>query len=115
MGAGAVSVLAFRVVRRLLMHAVGTRPSYWFVAVSPSGEHMRRTAELVQEGKLRAVVDANFAFAEEGLAQACARVASGRAKGKIVLTMSAEAGAELVTPVEAGDVKAGAAQGAAAQ
>lgn len=100
MGAGAVSVLAFRVARRLAMHAVGARPSYWFVAVSPSGEHMRRTAELVQESKLRAVVDASFAL-EDGLAQACARVASGRAKGKVVVTITAEATAEAVSPVEA--------------
>ena len=58
---------------------------YSFLFMRSSGEQLRRLAELVEAGTIRPVVDRTFPFDETN--DAMAYVESGRAKGKVVITM----------------------------
>ena len=58
---------------------------YSFLFMRSSGEQLRRLAELVEAGTIRPVVDRSFRFDETN--DAMAYVESGRAKGKVVITM----------------------------
>ena len=62
----------------------GTRYRYLFM--HPSGSDLAQIAELIEHGKLKVIVDKAYPLAR--IAEALAYVESGRAKGKVVVTMS---------------------------
>ena len=60
--------------------------SYRYLFMHPSGSDLALLAELVEQGKLKVTVDKAYPFAN--ISEALAHVESGRAKGKVVVTMS---------------------------
>jgi NADPH:quinone reductase-like Zn-dependent oxidoreductase len=52
----------------------------------PSGEELSELARLVDAGVIKVIVDSVYPF--DRIADAMAKLESGRAKGKIVVTMS---------------------------
>jgi len=60
--------------------------NYRFMFMHPSGEELAQLGDLVRVGKLKVVVDKVFPFAR--ISDALAYVESGRAKGKVVVTMA---------------------------
>jgi alcohol dehydrogenase len=58
--------------------------SYRYLFMHPSGSDLAQLAELIEQGKLKVVVDKAYPFAK--IAEALAYVESGRAKGKVVVT-----------------------------
>jgi NADPH:quinone reductase-like Zn-dependent oxidoreductase len=59
---------------------------YRYLFMHPSGSDLAQLAELIEQGKLKVTVDKTYPFAN--IADALAYVESGRAKGKVVVTMS---------------------------
>jgi NADPH:quinone reductase-like Zn-dependent oxidoreductase len=59
--------------------------SYRYLFMHPSGSDLAQLAELIEQGKLKVTVDRTYPFAD--IADALAYVESGRAKGKVVVTM----------------------------
>ena len=59
--------------------------SYRFLFMHPSGSELAQLAELIEQGRLKVIVDRIFPFAD--IAEALAYVESGRAKGKVVVSM----------------------------
>ena len=59
---------------------------YRFLFMHPSGRDLAQLAELIEQEKLKVIVDKTFPFAN--VAEALAYVESGHAKGKVVVTMS---------------------------
>jgi NADPH:quinone reductase-like Zn-dependent oxidoreductase len=59
--------------------------NYRFLFMHPSGRELAELAELIEQGKLKVIIDKTFPFAN--IAEALAYVESGRAKGKVVVTM----------------------------
>ncbi len=60
--------------------------SYRYLFMHPSGAELAQLAALIEQGKLRVVVDKIYPF--ENIPEALAYVESGRAKGKVVVAMS---------------------------
>jgi NADPH:quinone reductase-like Zn-dependent oxidoreductase len=60
--------------------------SYRFLFMHPSGSDLAQLAELIEQGKLKVIVDKTYPVAK--ISEALAYVESGRAKGKVVVTMS---------------------------
>jgi NADPH:quinone reductase-like Zn-dependent oxidoreductase len=60
--------------------------SYRYLLMHPSGSDLALLAELIEQGKLKATVDRTYPFAK--ITEALDYVESGRAKGKVVVTMS---------------------------
>lgn len=60
--------------------------SYRYLFMHPSGSDLARIAELIEQEKLKITVDKAYPFAK--ISEALAYVESGRAKGKVVITMS---------------------------
>jgi NADPH:quinone reductase-like Zn-dependent oxidoreductase len=60
--------------------------SYRYLFMHPSGRELAQLAELIEQGKLKVIVDKTYPFAN--ISDALAYVESGRAKGKVVITMS---------------------------
>jgi alcohol dehydrogenase len=60
--------------------------SYRYLFMHPSGSDLAQIAELIEQGKLKVIVDKTYPFAK--IAEALAYVESGRAKGKVVVTVS---------------------------
>jgi NADPH:quinone reductase-like Zn-dependent oxidoreductase len=60
--------------------------SYRYLFMHPSGSDLAQLAELIEQGKLKAVVDRTYPFAK--ITEALDYVESGRAKGKVVVTMT---------------------------
>jgi NADPH:quinone reductase-like Zn-dependent oxidoreductase len=58
---------------------------YRYLFMHPSRTELTELAELIQQGKLRVIVDKTYPFAR--ISEALAYLESGRAKGKIVVTM----------------------------
>jgi NADPH:quinone reductase-like Zn-dependent oxidoreductase len=58
--------------------------SYRYLFMHPSGTDLAQLAELIEQGKLQAVVDRTYPFAQ--ITEALDYVESGRAKGKVVVT-----------------------------
>jgi alcohol dehydrogenase len=52
----------------------------------PSGADLVQLAGLIEQGKLKVIVDKTYPFAN--ISDALAYVENGRAKGKVVVTMS---------------------------
>jgi NADPH:quinone reductase-like Zn-dependent oxidoreductase len=60
--------------------------SYRYLFMHPSGSDLARLAELIDQGKLKVIVDKAYPFAN--ISEALAYLEGGRAKGKVVVTMS---------------------------
>jgi alcohol dehydrogenase len=60
--------------------------SYRYLFMHPSGSDLAQLAELIEQGKLKVIVDKTYPFAK--ISEALAYVEGGRAKGKVVVTMS---------------------------
>lgn len=60
--------------------------SYRYLFMHPSGSELALLAELIEQGKLNAIIDRTYPLAK--IAEALAYVESGRAKGKVVVTVS---------------------------
>jgi alcohol dehydrogenase len=60
--------------------------SYRYLFMHPSGSDLAQLAELIEKGKLKVIIDKAYPFAK--ISDALAYVESGRAKGKVVVTMS---------------------------
>ena len=60
--------------------------SYRYLFMHPSGSELAQLAELIEAGKLKVILDKTFPF--EKIAEALAYLERGRAKGKVVVTMS---------------------------
>jgi NADPH:quinone reductase-like Zn-dependent oxidoreductase len=58
--------------------------SYRYLFMHPSGSDLALLAELIEQGKLKAIVDRTYPFAK--ISEALDYVESGRAKGKVVVT-----------------------------
>jgi alcohol dehydrogenase len=58
---------------------------YRYLFMHPSGSELARLAELIDQGKLKVAVDKIYPFAN--ISEALAYVESGRAKGKVVVSM----------------------------
>jgi NADPH:quinone reductase-like Zn-dependent oxidoreductase len=59
--------------------------AYRYLFMHPSGSDLALLAELIEHGKLMVTIDKTFPFAK--IAEALAYVESGRAKGKVVVTI----------------------------
>jgi NADPH:quinone reductase-like Zn-dependent oxidoreductase len=51
----------------------------------PSGSDLAQLAELIEQGRLKVVIDRTYLFAN--ICEALTYVETGRAKGKVVVTM----------------------------
>jgi NADPH:quinone reductase-like Zn-dependent oxidoreductase len=60
--------------------------TYRYLFMHPSGSDLAQLAELIEQGKLKVIVDKTYPFAN--ISEALAYVENGRAKGKVVVTMS---------------------------
>jgi NADPH:quinone reductase-like Zn-dependent oxidoreductase len=60
--------------------------SYRYLFMHASGTELAELAELIEQGKLKVIIDKIYPFAK--ISEAVAYVESGRAKGKVVVTMS---------------------------
>jgi NADPH:quinone reductase-like Zn-dependent oxidoreductase len=60
--------------------------SYRYLFMHPSGSDLAQIAELIEQGKLKVIVDKAYPFAKSS--EALAYLERGRAKGKVVVTMS---------------------------
>lgn len=61
--------------------------TYRYLFMHPSGSELQEIAQLIDDGKLKVIVDRVFSFAQTS--EALAHVESGRAKGKVVVEMDA--------------------------
>ena len=59
--------------------------SYRYLFMHPSGSDLALLAGLIEQGQLKVIVDRTYPFAE--ISEALAYVESGRAKGKVVVTL----------------------------
>jgi alcohol dehydrogenase len=59
--------------------------SYRYLFMHPSGTELAELGELIEQSKLKVIIDKTFPF--DNIAEALAYVESGRAKGKVVVTM----------------------------
>jgi NADPH:quinone reductase-like Zn-dependent oxidoreductase len=60
--------------------------SYRYLFMHPSGTDLAQLAELIEQGKLKVIIDKTYPFAN--ISEALAYLENGRAKGKVVVTMS---------------------------
>jgi NADPH:quinone reductase-like Zn-dependent oxidoreductase len=75
-------VISFGIRSRARRSGVG----YRYLFMHPSGADLARLAELIEQGKLKVIVDKTYLFSN--ISEALAYVESGRAKGKVVVAMS---------------------------
>jgi alcohol dehydrogenase len=66
-----------------------TQTSYHFLFMKPDGAQLKKIKELIEEGRIIPVIDRVYKFAEAP--QALEYLESGRAKGKVVVSISDEA------------------------
>jgi NADPH:quinone reductase-like Zn-dependent oxidoreductase len=85
---------------RTRLRARRRRVRYSFLFMRASGEQLRAIAALADAGTIRPVIDRVFPF--EATKDAMAYVESGRAKGKVVVTMADLPLTRPVTPLTAG-------------
>jgi NADPH:quinone reductase-like Zn-dependent oxidoreductase len=76
-------IISYRIRARARRAGVG----YRYLFMHPSGRELAELAGLIEQGKLKAVIDKTYPLAN--IPEAFAYVESGRAKGKVVVTMSA--------------------------
>jgi NADPH:quinone reductase-like Zn-dependent oxidoreductase len=72
----------------IIRKAKKTGSIYSFLFVHPHGGQLAEIAELLREGKIRPVIDKVFPF--DQAKEALAYLATGRAKGKVVVQMPTE-------------------------
>ncbi|MDZ4313092.1 MAG: NADP-dependent oxidoreductase [Cypionkella sp.] len=85
-GLGFVLGLIFRVISRSIRRkARAAGVSYHFLFMRADGDQLRQIAQLVATGAIRPVIDRVFSFAETNAA--LAYLETGRAKGKVVVTL----------------------------
>ena len=65
------------------MRRVKAGASYCWFFTEPNGDQLREIAALVDAGKIKPVIDREFAF--DQLPEALAYLEKGRARGKVVL------------------------------
>jgi NADPH:quinone reductase-like Zn-dependent oxidoreductase len=87
----AIKDLALSVMFWIISYGIRSRArragiSYRYLFMHPSGSDLAQLAELIEQGKLKVVVDKTYPFAKSS--EALAYVEGGRAKGKVVVTMS---------------------------
>jgi alcohol dehydrogenase len=73
----------------LISYAIRSRArragiSYRYLFMHPSGSDLALLAELIEQGKLKVIIDRTYPFAK--ITEALDYVESGRAKGKVVVT-----------------------------
>ena len=83
-GRRALSVIFWLISYGIRSRARRAGVSYRFLFMHPSGSDLALLAELVEQGKLKAIVDRTYPLAK--IADALDYVESGRAKGKVVVT-----------------------------
>jgi NADPH:quinone reductase-like Zn-dependent oxidoreductase len=71
---------------RIRLRAWRARVTYRYLFMHPSGSDLAYLAELIEQRKLRVIVDKTYPFAN--IPEALAYVETGRAKGKVVVAMS---------------------------
>jgi NADPH:quinone reductase-like Zn-dependent oxidoreductase len=74
-------LLSWRIRRQARQHGV----DYAFLFMHPDGEQLQQITALVEAGTIRPVIDKVFPF--ESIHDALAHVETGRAKGKVVVTL----------------------------
>jgi alcohol dehydrogenase len=85
-GRRALAALFWLISTGIRSRARRAKVSYRFLFMHPSGSELAELGELIEQGKLTVIVDRTFPF--EKMPEALAYVESGRAKGKVVVTMS---------------------------
>jgi alcohol dehydrogenase len=84
MGAGlVVKIAVWLMSRKVYAAADSAGASYCWFFTEPSGDQLREIAGLVDAGKIKPVIDREFAF--DQLPDALAYLEKGRARGKVVL------------------------------
>jgi NADPH:quinone reductase-like Zn-dependent oxidoreductase len=69
---------------RIMSRARRAGVSYRYLFMHPSGRELSQLAELIEQNRLKVIVDQTYPLAQ--IAEAMAHVESGRAKGKVVIT-----------------------------
>jgi NADPH:quinone reductase-like Zn-dependent oxidoreductase len=85
-GRRALSALFWIVSYGIRSRARRAGVSYRYLFMHPSGSELTHLAERIERGKLKVTVDKTYPFSQ--ISEALAYVESGRAKGKVVVTMS---------------------------
>jgi NADPH:quinone reductase-like Zn-dependent oxidoreductase len=85
-GSRALAVLFWIISYGIRSRARRASVGYRYLFMHPSGNDLAQLAELIEQGKLKVIVDRTYPLAN--IADALAYVESGRAKGKVVVTMS---------------------------
>ena len=60
--------------------------SYKFIFMHPNGSHLEEIKSLIEDEKIKPIIDKVYPFAES--IEALSHLASGRAKGKIVIKIN---------------------------
>ena len=84
-GRRALSVLFWMISYGIRARARRAGVGYRFLFMHSSGRDLTELAGLIEQGRLKVVVDRTYPFAD--IAEALAYVESGRAKGKVVVAM----------------------------
>jgi NADPH:quinone reductase-like Zn-dependent oxidoreductase len=85
-GRRALSVLFWIVSYAIRSRARRAGIGYRYLFMHPSGSDLVQLAELIEQGRLKVIVDKTYPFAN--ISEALAYLEGGRAKGKVVVTMS---------------------------
>jgi NADPH:quinone reductase-like Zn-dependent oxidoreductase len=80
-----LAVLFWIISSKIRSRARRAKVGYRFLFMHPSGTELAELGELIAQAKLKVIVDRTFPF--EKMPEALAYVESGRAKGKVVVTM----------------------------
>jgi alcohol dehydrogenase len=80
-----LAVLFWIISQKIRSRARRANVSYRFLFMHPSGAELAELGELIEQAKLKVTLDRSFPFAK--ISEALAYVESGRAKGKVVVTM----------------------------
>ena len=81
-----LAALFWIISTKIRSRAHRAKVSYRYLFMHPSGAELAALGELIEQAKLKVVIDRTFPF--EKIVEALAYVESGRAKGKVVVTMS---------------------------
>jgi NADPH:quinone reductase-like Zn-dependent oxidoreductase len=84
-GRGVLAALFWAISYGVRRRARRANVGYRFLFMHPSGSDLAQLAALIAQGTLRVIVDKNYPFAE--IVDALAYVESGRAKGKVVVSL----------------------------
>lgn len=84
-GRSALAVLFWIISYKIRSRARRANVAYRYLFMHPSGTELAELGALIEQGRLKVVVDKAFSFRE--IPEALAYVESGRAKGKVVVTM----------------------------